>query len=83
MLGLSGDCDHSQGMLGLVIAPTFELSLRQSLIMSNGNWLIFFSRPIAATLFAAAVALLALSAISFALSRDWRGKLAEAEAGEK
>jgi putative tricarboxylic transport membrane protein len=76
------DFDPAPLVLGLVIAPTFELSLRQSLIMSNGNWLIFFNRPIAAALFAAAAALLALSAISLALRRDWRGKLAEAEAGE-
>ena len=78
------DFDPAPLVLGLVIAPTFELSLRQSLIMSNGNWLIFFSRPIAAALFAVAAALLALSAISLALRRDWRGKLAEveAEAGE-
>lgn len=76
------DFDPAPLVLGLVIAPTFELSLRQSLIMSNGNWLIFFNRPIAAALFATAAALLALSAISLALKRDWRGKLAEAEAGE-
>jgi putative tricarboxylic transport membrane protein len=30
---------------GLVISPTFALSLRQSLIMSNGSWTIFFPRP--------------------------------------
>ena len=46
------DFDPAPLVLGLVIAPTFELSLRQSLIMSSGNWTIFFSRPIAAVLFA-------------------------------
>jgi putative tricarboxylic transport membrane protein len=76
------DFDPAPLVLGLVIAPTFELSLRQSLVMSNGDWLIFFNRPIAAALFGVAAALLALSAISLALRRDWRGKLAEAEAGE-
>jgi putative tricarboxylic transport membrane protein len=74
--------DPAPLVLGLVIAPTFELSLRQSLIMSDGNWLIFFSRPIAATLFATAATLLLLSVISLAWRRDWRGKLAEAEAGD-
>ena len=70
-------------MLGLVISPIFELSLRQSLVMSNGNWTIFFGRPIAATLLAIAAALLALSALSVIRKRkDWRTKLAEAEAGE-
>ena len=42
--------DPAPLVLGLVISPTLELSLRQSLIMSNGNWLIFFQRPIALTL---------------------------------
>ena len=46
------DFDPAPLVLGLVIAPTFELSLRQSLVMSNGDWFIFFNRPIAATLFA-------------------------------
>ena len=35
--------DPAPLVLGLVISPTFELSLRQSLIMSNGNWTIFLS----------------------------------------
>ena len=77
------DFDPAPLVLGLVIAPTFELSLRQSLVMSNGNWTIFFNRPIAATLFALSVGLLALSLISLLTRRDWRGRLAEAEAVEK
>ena len=39
--------DPAPLVLGLVIAPIFEMSLRQSLIMSNGNCLIFVQRPIA------------------------------------
>ncbi len=67
-----------------MIAPTFEMSLRQSLIMSNGDWTIFFERPIAGTLLAVSAALLLLSALSFALKRkDWRSRLAEAEATDK
>jgi putative tricarboxylic transport membrane protein len=67
-------------VLGLVISPTFELSLRQSLVMSNGNWMIFFNRPIALALLVIAAALLALSAMSLAARRrDWRAKLIEAE----
>jgi putative tricarboxylic transport membrane protein len=70
-------------VLGLVISPTFELSLRQSLVMSNGNWLIFFSRPIALTLVLVSLVLLGLSALSAVMKRrDWRAKLAEAEAGQ-
>jgi putative tricarboxylic transport membrane protein len=70
-------------VLGLVIAPLFEQSLRQSLIMSNGDYLIFFSRPISFGLLIVCAITLTLSAIALALKRkDWRATLAEAEAGE-
>ena len=75
--------DPAPLVLGLVIAPLFEQSLRQSLIMSNGNYLIFLSRPISLGLMIVCVILLGLSALSFILKRrDWRTQLAEAEAGE-
>jgi putative tricarboxylic transport membrane protein len=54
------------------------MSLRQSLIMSDGNWTIFVTRPIAATLMVAAVLLLVMSAVSMLRARrDWRAKMAE------
>src|SRR5262249_59602503 len=63
--------DPAPLVLGLVIAPIFEQSLRQSLIMSNGGWTIFFERPIAAGLLAMSATLLALALVSFVLkSRD-------------
>jgi putative tricarboxylic transport membrane protein len=72
--------DPAPLVLGLVIAPLFEMSLRQSLIMSDGAWMIFLTRPIALTLICVTVALLALSAWSyFSRRRDWRAKLAEGE----
>jgi putative tricarboxylic transport membrane protein len=75
--------DPAPLVLGLVISPLFEMSLRQSLIMSNGNWTIFFQRPIAGFLLAVCAGLLALAALSHIRRRkDWRSKLAEAEAGE-
>jgi putative tricarboxylic transport membrane protein len=75
--------DPAPLVLGLVIAPIFEMSLRQSLIMSDGTWLIFLQRPIAATLLAVSVLLLMLSALSAVIARrDWRAKLAEAEMSE-
>jgi putative tricarboxylic transport membrane protein len=77
------DFDPAPLVLGLVISPILEQSLRQSLIMSNGNYLIFFSRPISAGLMAVSIGLLALAAYAFMLKRaDWRTKLAEVEAGE-
>jgi putative tricarboxylic transport membrane protein len=75
--------DPAPLVLGLVISPLFEMSLRQSLIMSNGDWTIFFQRPIAGVLLAACAGLLVLAALSHIRRRkDWRSKLAEAEAGE-
>jgi len=52
-------------------------------VMSNGDWSIFFRRPISATLLAICLVLLAVSAISALARKDWRGKLAEVEAGEE
>jgi len=73
--------DPAPLVLGLVIAPIFEMSLRQSLIMSNGNYLIFLQRPIALVLLAVSLGLLLMAVISFLLHRrDWRAKIAEAEA---
>jgi putative tricarboxylic transport membrane protein len=75
--------DPAPLVLGLVISPILEQSLRQSLIMSNGDYLIFFQRPIALGLLAVAGFLLALAALTLIRQRaDWRAKLAEAEAGE-
>jgi putative tricarboxylic transport membrane protein len=77
------DFDPAPLVLGLVIAPILEQSLRQSLIMSNGNYLIFFSRPISLSLMMISIGLLALAAYAFVLHRtDWRTRLAKAEAGE-
>jgi len=51
--------------------------------MSNGDYMIFFQRPMAAGLLGVAVFLLALAALALIRARaDWRTKLAEAEAGE-
>ena len=59
--------------LGLVLAPMLELSLRQSLAMSAGDYGIFFERPIAATMLGlgAVLLLLALRPLFFK-GKDWR-----------
>ena len=78
------DFDPAPLVLGLVIAPQLEMSLRQSLIMSNGSWSIFYGRPIAGVLLAVSAGLLVLAAISFVMKRkDWRDKLAEIEVPDK
>ena len=75
--------DPAPLVLGLVIAPLFEQSLRQSLIMSNGNYTIFLTRPISLGLLIVCAILLGLSTLAFVLKRrDWRAQLAEAEAGD-
>lgn len=45
-------------VLALVLGPTLESGFRQSLILSNGSFLIFFSRPISAVLVSVALFLL-------------------------
>jgi putative tricarboxylic transport membrane protein len=70
--------DPAPLVLGLVIAPIFEMSLRQSLIMSDGAWLIFVQRPIALVLICISAALLVASAVSMlSARRDWRARMAE------
>jgi putative tricarboxylic transport membrane protein len=70
--------DPAPLVLGLVIAPLFEMSLRQSLIMSDGTWSIFLERRIPRALLVVCVALLAHSALSFLRARrDWRARMAE------
>jgi putative tricarboxylic transport membrane protein len=49
-------------VLALVLGPMMEQALRQALMMSRGEFGIFLSRPIAATLLAAAVLLLVFHA---------------------
>jgi putative tricarboxylic transport membrane protein len=75
--------DPAPLVLGLVISPILEMSLRQSLIMSNGTWAIFLQRPVSVVLLLLSVALLVLSGWGyFNRRRDWRARLA-AEAGEE
>jgi len=75
--------DPAPVVLGLVISPILEQSLRRSLIRSNGDYLIFFSRPISGGLLLVSLAMLAMAATTFVLKRkDLRDKLAEVEAAE-
>jgi putative tricarboxylic transport membrane protein len=69
--------DPAPLVLGLVISPILEMSLRQALIMSDGGWLIFLQRPVSAVLLVVGAALLALSAFGYlSRRRDWRARLA-------
>jgi len=65
-------------ILGLVLGDLMENAVRQSLMMSNGDIAILYSRPLAATmlLFAAAI----LVGPLFRQVNSWRLKAAEQEA---
>src|SRR5947207_1512267 len=56
--------DPAPLVLGLVIAPILEMSLRQSLVVSDRNWTTFLTRPIAAVLLALCGVLLLLAALT-------------------
>lgn len=62
--------------LGLVLAPMLELSMRQSLAMSAGDYMIFLERPIATTMFVLGciLFLFALKPMIFKKKdgKDWR-----------
>jgi putative tricarboxylic transport membrane protein len=64
-------------ILGLVLGPLAELSLRQSLTLSRGNWAIFFERPISGVLMVLALIALAWPLARRALVR--RGELVEGD----
>jgi putative tricarboxylic transport membrane protein len=63
-------------VLGIILSPMIEMSLRQSLAMSSGDYGIFVARPLAATMLGLAVALVALSIVPALLRRaDWRKRV--------
>ncbi|MBM3342792.1 MAG: tripartite tricarboxylate transporter permease [Betaproteobacteria bacterium] len=62
--------------LGLVLAPMLELSLRQSLAMSAGDYAIFFQRPISAVMLGLGVLMLLVSLKPLiSRKRDWRSQV--------
>jgi putative tricarboxylic transport membrane protein len=70
-------------VLGVVLAPMIELSLRQSLAMSDGDYTIFLTRPITTTLLAVGAVLVILSLRPLITrTRDWRARLTAVEKGE-
>ncbi|HEX6209339.1 MAG TPA: tripartite tricarboxylate transporter permease [Methylomirabilota bacterium] len=78
------DFETAPVVLGLVLAPMIELSLRQSLAMSDGRYGIFVQRPIAGALLAVALVLVLLNLYAFVRrGLDWRARIAMAEKGEE
>jgi len=70
------DFEVAPVVLGLVLLPMLEVSLRQSLALSAGDWSIFVTRPIAAGLIGASFLLALLALVSAARGRAaWRGRI--------
>jgi putative tricarboxylic transport membrane protein len=73
------DFEAAPAVLGVVLAPIMELSLRQALAISDGSYGIFVSRPISVTFLAGTVVLIFLAIIPLFKKVAWREKLTEAE----
>ncbi|MBM3555376.1 MAG: hypothetical protein FJX47_07470 [Alphaproteobacteria bacterium] len=65
------DFEVAPVVLGLILSPMIETSLRQSLGMSDGSYAIFFTRPLSLTMLAIAALILDASALGPVLGR-WR-----------
>ncbi len=57
------DYEGAPLLLAFVLGPLFEINLRQSLLLSKGSFLIFFTRPISGVFITVALILLILSFI--------------------
>jgi putative tricarboxylic transport membrane protein len=71
-------------VLGLILSPLLEMSLRQSLAMSAGSYMILIDRPIAATMLVVVVVLLAVSLWPSVVrsSGAWRSRVGLDESSE-
>jgi TctA family transporter len=54
------DCEPAPLLLGLVLGPLLEENFRRAMELSNGDWLVFVTRPLSAAFLLASIALLAL-----------------------
>jgi putative tricarboxylic transport membrane protein len=67
------DYEPAPLILAFVLGPMFETALRQSLIISGGSPLIFFSRPIAVTFLVISFILLVSPLALRVLGKQWSG----------
>ena len=51
-------CEPAPLLLGLILGPMMEENLRRALLLSRGDWSVFVTRPLSATLLALAVVML-------------------------
>jgi hypothetical protein len=67
------DFETAPMVLGVVLAPIIEVSFRQSLAMSNGEYSIFVLRPISAVFLVGALAMILLALKPLIMKKkDWR-----------
>jgi len=70
-------------VLAMILGPQLEASLRRSLIYSHGDLMVFFERPIAATLMALALLMLLTPIFRWVLSRKLPEVVKTEAAGNK
>jgi TctA family transporter len=54
------EADPTPLLLGLVLGPLMEQNLRRAMVIADGDWTVFFTKPISAALLAAAAGLVVL-----------------------
>jgi putative tricarboxylic transport membrane protein len=53
-------CEPAPLLLGLILGPMMEENLRRALLLSRGDWSVFVSRPLSASLLVAAVVMVCI-----------------------
>jgi TctA family transporter len=51
-------CEPAPLLLGFILGPMMEENLRRALLLSRGDWSVFVTRPLSATLLGLAVLML-------------------------
>jgi len=53
-------CEPAPLLLGFILGPMMEENLRRAMLLSRGDWSVFVTRPLSASLLAAAVLLMVI-----------------------
>jgi putative tricarboxylic transport membrane protein len=56
-------CEPAPLLLGFILGPMMEENLRRALLLSRGDWSVLVTRPLSASLLAAAIALIVIVAL--------------------
>jgi len=71
-------CEPGPLLLGFVLGPLLETNLRRAMLLSQGDWLVFFERPISAVLLAV-TALMLLTLILPTIRKSRKAAFEESE----